>query len=39
VGGYQEVGFGARPWGQIAKDFDILLDDLVIDTKRIGPAK
>ena len=39
VGGYQEVGFGARPWGQIAKDFDILLDDLVVDTKRIGPAK
>jgi hypothetical protein len=39
VGGYQEVGFGARPWGQVAKDFDVLLDDIVIDTKRIGPAK
>ena len=39
VGGYQEAGFGARPWGQVSKDFDILLDDLVIDTKRIGPAK
>jgi hypothetical protein len=39
VGGYQEVGFGARPWGPVTKEFDILLDDIVIDTRRIGPAK
>jgi hypothetical protein len=39
VGGYGEVGFGARPWGQVSKDFDVLFDDIVIDTKRIGPAR
>jgi len=39
VGGYQEIGFGARAWGQVTKSFDILIDDIAIDTKRIGPAK
>jgi len=39
VGGYPEIGFGARAWGQITKALDILIDDIAIDTKRIGPAK
>jgi hypothetical protein len=39
VGGYRQIGFGARPWGQVTKAFDVLLDDIAIDTKRIGPVK
>jgi hypothetical protein len=40
VGGFREVGFGARSWAPaVTKDFDILYDDIAIDTKRIGPAK
>jgi hypothetical protein len=39
VGGYNEVGFGARPWCAVSKDFDVLFDDIVIDTKRIGPVR
>ncbi len=27
-----------RPLGPVSKDFDILFEDMMIDTKRIGPA-
>jgi hypothetical protein len=37
--GYKEIGFGARVWGAPPEGFDVYYDDIVIDTKRIGPAK
>jgi hypothetical protein len=39
VGGYREIGLGARPWGPPTKAFDIFFDDVVVGTTRIGPAK
>ncbi len=37
--GYKEIGFGARVWGAPPAGFDVYYDDIVIDAKRIGPAK
>ena len=40
VKGFSDFAFGFRAWGAGGKeDFDIYYDDIVIDTKRIGPAK
>jgi len=39
VGGYDEFGVGARYWGNPQTAFDIYYDDIVLDTKRIGPVK
>jgi hypothetical protein len=39
VGGFEEFGVGARVWGAAPQGFDIYYDDIVIDTKRIGPVK
>jgi hypothetical protein len=38
VKGFSDFAFGFRPWGRASKDdFDLYYDDIVIDTKRIGP--
>jgi hypothetical protein len=39
VGGFQELGLGARVWGRPAQGFDIYYDDLAIGTARLGPVK
>jgi hypothetical protein len=39
IGGFQEVGFGARVWGSNAAEFDVYYDDIAIGATRIGPAK
>lgn len=40
VKGFSDFSFGFHAWGAGAKeDFDIYYDDIVIDTKRVGPAK
>ncbi|MES1258517.1 MAG: hypothetical protein ABUS51_08800 [Acidobacteriota bacterium] len=39
VGGFQELGLGARVWGAPAQGFDIYYDDLAIGKTRLGPAK
>jgi hypothetical protein len=39
VGGFQELGLGARVWGSPAQGFDIWYDDLAIGTARLGPSK
>ena len=40
VKGFFDFAFGFHAWGAGAKeDFDIYYDDIVIDTKRVGPAK
>jgi hypothetical protein len=38
VKGFADFAFGFRSWGRAAKDdFDLYYDDIVIDSKRIGP--
>lgn len=37
VKGFADFAFGFRSWGAGRADFDIYYDDIVIDTKRIGP--
>jgi hypothetical protein len=39
IGGFQEVGFGARVWGANAAEFDVYYDDIAIGATRIGPAR
>jgi hypothetical protein len=40
VKGFSDFSFGFHAWSAGAKeDFDIYYDDIVIDTKRVGPAK
>ena len=40
VKGFTDFAFGFRAWGNGGQnDFDIFYDDIVIDTKRIGPLK
>lgn len=40
VKGFTDFAFGFRAWGAAPKeDFDIFYDDIVIDTKRVGPIK
>jgi hypothetical protein len=39
VGGYRELGFGARVWGAPPRGFDVYYDDIAIGTTRLGPVK
>lgn len=39
VTGFSDFAFGFRYWGSAKTDYDIYYDDIVIDTKRIGPTK
>jgi hypothetical protein len=40
VGGYADVGFGARSFSAgVTRDFDVLYDDIAIGTERLGPVK
>jgi hypothetical protein len=39
VGGFQELGVGARVWGSPPKGFDVYYDDIAIGLARLGPVK
>jgi hypothetical protein len=39
VKGFNDFAVGFRYWGSAKAEYDIYYDDIVLDTKRIGPAK
>ena len=39
IGGYHELGFGARVFGTPPADFDVYYDDIAVSTARLGPVK
>lgn len=39
VGGFQELGLGARVWGSPAQGFDVWYDELAIGASRLGGMK
>jgi hypothetical protein len=39
VKGFNDFAIGFRYWGSAKNEYDIYYDDIVIDTKRVGPAK
>ena len=39
VGGFEELGFGARVWGPVPQAFDVYYDDIAVGSTRLGPVK
>jgi hypothetical protein len=35
---FDEMGFGARVWGQVPQAFDVYYDDIAIGAERLGPV-